>query len=143
MAALVSFQLRHPSMDLAPIASELGLPVARIWIAGMPRQTPKGDPLKGVYDKSYCALKVVTAEGTIPAAITVVDTALRRAVSSYPVLKGGQLDKCLYCTLMDQGETIDCESLGRLFEWRIEFGIDGCSNPYHIIRPDADSLPDR
>jgi len=112
-------------MDLADIANAVGLPIARIWVAGKDRKTPKGEPLEGVYQESYCAFKVTTTEGTIPAAITSVDTALRRAVSSHALLRGRGLEKILFCTLMDEGEIIDCEALGRLVKWGIRLEIDG------------------
>lgn len=129
MTTLISFQLRHPTSDLADIATATGFPIARIWTAGKDRQTPKGDPLEGVYQESYVAFKVITAEETISAAIAAIDAALREALKSQPILEGQELEKSLYCTLMAQGETIDCESLRRLTEWGIRLEIAGCPGP--------------
>lgn len=114
-------------MDLRPMASELGLPVSRIWTCGEPRQTPKGELLEGVYRESYCALSVVTAEGGISAAIVAVETALRGAVGAYPILGRAELQKSLYCTLMDQGEVMACDVLQVLVDWGIQLELDGGS----------------
>ena len=127
MSTKVSLRLTHPSMDLTDIANAVGLPIARIWVAGKDRKTPRDEPLEGVYQGSYCAFKVVTTVGGIPAAIASIDTALRGAVSTYALLRGLEVEKILFCTLMNEGEIIDCESLGRLVEWGIRLEIDGRS----------------
>lgn len=129
MPTKVSFRLRHPTLDLADIAKAVGLPIARIWTAGKDRRTPKGDPLEGVYQDSYCAFRVVTAEETISAAIATIDTVLHVAVSSQAILQGQELKKSLYCTLMSEGEIIDEVSLRRLVEWGIQLEIDGNNAP--------------
>lgn len=112
-------------MDLADIAKAVGLPITRIWTAGKDRQTPRGDLLEGVHQESYCAFSVVTTEETIPAALVIIDTALRLAVSSQRILQGQELEKSLYCTLMGEGEIVDLESLRRLVEWNIQLEIEG------------------
>jgi len=127
MATKISFRLMHPTLDLAVIAKAIGLPIVRIWAAGKDRRTPKGDPLNGVYQESYCSFSVVTAEGTVPAAIRAVDIALHGIVGSQVILQSKELEKSLYCTLMREGETIDCNSLGRLVEWGIRLEIEGCN----------------
>jgi len=124
MSAKVSFRLRHSAMNLEPLTRALGLPVGRIWTSGDNRRTPKDEPLEGIYPNSYCAMNVVTAEGTIPAAIAVVAAALRAAVDSYPILKSAGLEKSLYCTLVGQGEILDCKSMASLVEWQIQLEID-------------------
>ncbi|MEO8627739.1 MAG: hypothetical protein ABI612_06500 [Betaproteobacteria bacterium] len=124
MTSKVSFRLKHPTLDLSAIAQSVGLPIARIWTAGERRITPKGDPLDGVHPGSYCAFRVESSEGTIPAAIKIVDTALHVAVHSHRNLQGQELEKSLYCTIMGEGEFLDLESLRQLINWGIELGID-------------------
>ena len=124
MPTKISFRLQHPTMDLAEIAKGIGLPIARIWTSGKGRKTLKGDPLDGVYPESYCAFKVTEAE-TISAAIIIIDAALQLIANSHAVLQYPDLKKSLYCTLMDEGEIIDKESLGLLVKWGIQLEIDG------------------
>jgi hypothetical protein len=125
MATKVSFRLRHSSLDLQPIATAIGLPVARIWTAGQPRQTPRGDRLEGVYKESYCAFRVCTNEETIAAAVAAVDAALSAAATSQVALRGNAIRKSLYCTMIDSGETIDVGTLRRLVEWDIYLDLEG------------------
>lgn len=124
MTTKISFRLQHPTLDLAEIAKEIGLPIARIWTSGKERRTLKGDPLDGVYQWSYCAFKVTEAE-TISAAIVIVDAALQSVAISHATLQDIYLKKSLYCTLMGEGEIIDKESLGCLVKWGIQLEIDG------------------
>lgn len=124
MPTKVSFRLSHPTLDLSDIAKAIGLPIARIWTVGEERRTPKGDSLDGIHKRSYCAFEVVTAEETIPAAIVVIDTMLRGTACSQAMLQVQGLEKSLYCTLLEGGETIDVESLRRLVEWGIRLEID-------------------
>jgi hypothetical protein len=124
MATRVSFILRHPSLDLQEVAAAIGLPIARIWTAGQPRRTPKGNPLEGLNRESYCAFKVAPEDKSIPAAIVIVDAALHAAAQSQPVLRSQELDKSLYCTLLRQGESVDVESLRRLVEWSLRLELD-------------------
>lgn len=124
MTVKVSLKLRHPSLDLAEVARELGFPVGRIWTAGKERRTPKGEALQGVHQGSYCALRVDAPEASISGAITAVDEAFSRAGNLGALLLGGELEKTLYCTLLKDGESIDSDSLARLVKWRIRLEID-------------------
>lgn len=44
-----SFHVTHPSLAADAIRQEVNLPVAYAQSAGMPRATPRGNPLDGVY----------------------------------------------------------------------------------------------
>ena len=125
LGTLTSFKLRHATLDLNDIAAAVALPIFRIWTAGDSRKTMNGDPLDGVYESSYCVFKVVTEEETLPAAISAVDVALRAAANAYPVLKSVEIEKSLYCTLMEEGETVDPASLALLVAWDIGLEIEG------------------
>lgn len=49
----VSIRFRHPTRSLAFLSDVLGLETGRTWLAGAPKQTPIGTPLKGVYENSH------------------------------------------------------------------------------------------
>lgn len=81
MSTHVSLRLQHPTLDLAGLAAEFQLTPTRIWTAGAPRTTPAGDPLAGIQQESYCALRIITPSGTIGAAIDVLRQALARSAT--------------------------------------------------------------
>lgn len=60
----LSLRLGHPSGDLSVCSRHFGLTPIRLWQQGKPRQTPKGDPLPGVWRDSYwvAALDVLDTE---------------------------------------------------------------------------------
>lgn len=126
MTTHVSLRLRHPTLDLAQLAAELQLSPTRIWTVGDPRKTPQGDPLAGVQQESYCALRIITSSGTIGAAINV----LRRALTNSAALRSGfflpDLSKTLYCTLESEGEVLELNALKSLVDLGIRLEISGC-----------------
>ena len=50
----LSLRIRHPQLDLSIVCGKLGLTPTHIWKAGDKRRTPKGTPLPGDHDLSYC-----------------------------------------------------------------------------------------
>lgn len=54
----VSLRVRHPSLDVMKICSEIGMTAYRKWSVGEPRETPKGKKLNGFYDETYCTFKL-------------------------------------------------------------------------------------
>jgi len=126
MATHVGLRLRHASNDLAGLAAGLGLPAARMWIAGDARKTPLGDPLPGTYQESYLALNISSSSETISGAIEVVRAAILAAPPDLRVLLADPaLRKSLYCTLESNGEGIDLNALKTLVELGIELEIEG------------------
>lgn len=49
----ISLRVRHPTADLQQVTELLQVQPSRIWMAGEPRQTPKGEFLEGVNRESY------------------------------------------------------------------------------------------
>jgi hypothetical protein len=49
----VCLRAMHPRDDLRPLFDQLGLNPERVWRAGEPRSTPRGEPLAGVRQESY------------------------------------------------------------------------------------------
>lgn len=54
----VSLRVRHPSLEPDEICRQLGMPAEIQWRVGDQRVTPKGRPLSGVYDHSYCVFRL-------------------------------------------------------------------------------------
>ena len=126
MPTHISLRLKHPTMDLAGIAAELKLSSTRIWAAGDPRKTPHGDPLRGVQQESYCALRIITSSGTIGAAIDVIRQALANSAMLRSDFFLSDLRKSLYCTLESEGEVLDLTALKSLVDLDIRLEISGC-----------------
>jgi Domain of unknown function (DUF4279) len=55
----VSLRLRHPTKDLSFASVQLGLTPRRQWTHGVPRTTPAGAPLEGVYTESYWVARLL------------------------------------------------------------------------------------
>lgn len=53
----VSFRVVHPTMDPDEICGQLNLQAKPKWKAGSQRRTPRGDPLTGIYDVTYCCFR--------------------------------------------------------------------------------------
>jgi hypothetical protein len=66
----ISLRIRHPSIDVAEIASNLSREPFRSWQAGEPRSTPKGTPITGVNSETYWTTRV--AEGDSSSAVLSV-----------------------------------------------------------------------
>ncbi len=49
----ISLRLVHPSADLSSCSEEFGRKPSRLWRAGEPRATPRGNPLEGLRHDSY------------------------------------------------------------------------------------------
>jgi hypothetical protein len=53
----LSLRIQHPTLDLIPVCLNLGLTPKIIWRAGEDRVTPKGNPIGGTRDQSYCSVE--------------------------------------------------------------------------------------
>lgn len=125
MPTHVSLRLKHPVLDLAGLAAELKLHPTRIWTAGTSRTTPAGDPLVGIEQESYCALRIITPPGTIVAAIGVLRQALAQSSTLRADFFVPDLSKSLYCTLDSEGEILDLNALNSLVELGVRLEIAG------------------
>lgn len=120
----VSFRVHHPSMDPDQISSKLGLEPQYKWAVGAARKTPKGTPLKGVYEASYCAFRLNPAKN-----VELVDFLKKFNKSLYKhktFLRsirstGGRLEYFVgWFSNKDSGESFDLELLEQL----VELGVD-------------------
>lgn len=60
----ISMRLSHPFADAGRLCRNLGFEPKREWLAGQPKQTPKGMVLEGVYSSSYCACELPLDQAT-------------------------------------------------------------------------------
>ncbi len=54
----VSFRVFHPVLNPDDICQMLNMNTTNKWQVGEQRKTPKGRPLPGVYDQSYCSFRL-------------------------------------------------------------------------------------
>jgi len=124
----VSLRVFSKSVEPTEIAAQLGLEPKWKHKIGEPRTTPKGVPLDGVYDSSYCSFPLIrlgeeelhemlnrTADGLLP-------------------------HKDLFCRIRDEGgcveyfvgwyskgntgDKLSCSLLGKLGELQIDLALD-------------------
>jgi len=121
---VVSFRIHHPSMDPDLISSKLGLEPQHKWKAGAERKTPKGKPLTGVYEKSFCTFRLKHGKNIELADFLKGYT--KKLHKNKRFLKsirstGGKLEYFIgWFTDKDSGEVFDLELLEQL----VKLGID-------------------
>ena len=54
----ISLRFKHSVGNVAEFCKGLGFMPERAWLAGEPRQTPRGVPLSGIYSNSYCTCRL-------------------------------------------------------------------------------------
>jgi len=124
----VVLRFRHPNMDLAWISAKLGLPCFRSWKAGSPRQTPKGDPLPGVYKDSYWVsqLEFVSKEGFCKQLSTILNILLaeKETVDKFNA-SGGNIEIYLQLSgAINNGDTISNKMLAIMVDLKLELSIE-------------------
>lgn len=55
---VVSLRVSHPTKMPEEICNVLKMEPRYKWAVGAPRETPKGAPLKGIYDSTYCSFRL-------------------------------------------------------------------------------------
>lgn len=58
----ISFRVTHPTLDAGTITAQLCMTPKFCWTVGEPRKTPKGTPLDGVREESYCTFDIGSGE---------------------------------------------------------------------------------
>jgi hypothetical protein len=124
----LSFQMRHPDLDLEEVCKRLGLTPQHIWKAGDRRRTPKGTVLDGYRDASYCSIRFDDdTEGSLPDKINSAIARLnrRRSVLEEVSSSGGRLSFFIgWFSTGDSGDTIDWKSLESLAELKINLELN-------------------
>ncbi|XDF37674.1 hypothetical protein RBH89_11720 [Paracidovorax avenae] len=125
MPSKISLQIKHESCDLEKLASDIKLPVARIWAAGAERKTVQGALLGGSYEDSYLSLKIECPDKSIGGAISLLkNNLIAMPEDSAIFFAKPDLKKTLYCTLISGGEKIGLDMLRILVDFNINLEID-------------------
>lgn len=132
--------VKHPSADLSGLPEMLGLRAARIWRVGEPRVTPKGNPLDGLYQHSYCGLYIEHHPGvTLPKTLLSVADHLRPNADKIRTLctSGGRFLLNVYWhSAFNTGEEFDPPVLVALANMNLALGIDVyCDNDSSSAEP--------
>ncbi|PSO22121.1 hypothetical protein C7G42_09610 [Bradyrhizobium sp. MOS003] len=132
--AQVSLKLKHPTRDLSRVCKALGLEPKHIWKMGDERRTPKGNPLGGNRDSSYCLIELgPTSRKSLAKKI---ESALGRLQSHRALLRrlsstGGKVTFSVGWFLDEHsGETFSGDSLKSMA--RLQIGLE-----LHAYLPDA------
>jgi len=123
-----SFRVRHPEMEPEHISEELGLKAKHQWKAGTARKTPKGEPLKGMYENTYCSFELKHPQNT--GLCNLLKQFNHRLYERKEFLKsirlsGGTLEYFVgWYSDKDSGELFDLELLTQLVELGIDLSIE-------------------
>lgn len=133
----LSLRLNHSSQDLAPVCTELGFVPKFIWKNGDERKNPKGRPLGGTRDGSYCTIDLGDTSREllsrkIEAALAQLEP--HRAVLHDVSSTGGRISFYVGWFLDEAtAETLDWRILEKMSQLRIELALN-------IYGPDASSF---
>jgi hypothetical protein len=136
----ISLRLVHPSEDPAVFTQALGLQPFNSWIAGSPRITRTGTPLKGIREKSFWTVRLVDGASVnrpLSRALDEVldDLADREGFFRGLARSGGRAELFIgWFFGGNTGDVFDHELLARLAEFKIDLSFD--------VYPDFDDDPD-
>ena len=122
------FKLFNNVVELSEICNELGLEPGRKWFIGEPRTTPKGDPLPGVYDCSYCYFKFPHQENEqLHETLDRICDTMEPHLNLFRRIRnaGGKIE-CfvMWVSIGDTGETFSNELLCKMSTLGIDLGIN-------------------
>jgi hypothetical protein len=124
----ISIRFWHPTRDLSFLSSLLGLDCFRSWVAGAPRQTPRGTPLSGLYRESYWTSRTeFEIEENFSGQFLLATDILVKAKDAVRDIKesGGRIE--LYLNLpgsVNIGDTIDSTVLCKLGKMGVDLSIE-------------------
>jgi hypothetical protein len=124
----LTLRLHHPTRDLLPVCTALGLAPRHAWKKGDERQTPNGRNLGGVRDSSYgsadlCKTSREPLSKKIEAALTRLEP--YREVLEEVWSTGGRLSFFIGWFLdEDTGDTLDWPILQKTSQLRIELELN-------------------
>jgi hypothetical protein len=124
----VSFRVTHPTLDAGAIAAQLRMTPKFCWTSGEPRKTPRGTPLQGVREESYCTFDIGSGDdGEIARCLSTALEGLRAEAEFLRHLRdaGGSLMFYVYWYPNgDTGELFATDLLRDMAEMGIELGIN-------------------
>lgn len=122
----VALRVRHPDMSVESVEAALRMKVTVGHEAGAPRTTPRGDPLAGSYEETYCSFRLLEDRSLIDA--------LRRSVSllnDYQAFfrllrsRGGSCELFVgWFGGRNFGETLDRDVLASLVDLELDLALD-------------------
>ena len=124
----ILLRFKHPTRDLAFLASVLSMPCSISWVAGSPRQTPRGDSLPGIRSDSYWTskLKYPCENGFQEQLIYIIDRLARAKIDFHEFkVSGGRIE--IYFQLpgsKNNGDTIESICLKTLGEMGVDLLIE-------------------
>lgn len=129
----VSFRATHPTLDPAEIAGQIGLGAKASWAVGEPRKTPKGTPIGGIREESYCAFDIGSSDdGSLAECLQTAVARLKRAGDFLREIRstGGSLMFYVsWYTSGDTGEVFETALLRDMADLGIELGINAYGAP--------------
>lgn len=124
----ISLRLQHPHADVARLCKNLGFVPERTWLAGEPRQTPRGAALSGVYSESYCSCSLhINQAAYLEEGLRIAVGLLRPSLDQLIKFSedGGKVS--FFVTLekgIFEGATLDSNLLAELGALHISLDID-------------------
>ncbi|QCX47907.1 DUF4279 domain-containing protein [Ralstonia pseudosolanacearum] len=124
----VSLRFFSKTVDLADVCSQLNLSPKWLNKMGELRVSPKGTPLGGVYDCSYCSVSLEPHEAEeLHETLERVAVGLVQYKNVFQAIKrdGGRAEFFIgWYSTGNTGDTFDCELLKRLGELEIDLAFD-------------------
>jgi hypothetical protein len=128
----VSLRIVHPEMDPNEISKVLGLRAKYSWKAHTQKKTPKGQPLEGLYDASYCSFDLENSNGIeLSDFIKLCNIKFSSYKSFFNQIysTGGELEYFIgWYSDENSGEIFDLELLEQLVELKIKLSFDFYGN---------------
>lgn len=116
------------SIDLAELCVPIGLEPKWHYKAGEPRMTPKGTPLDGVYDRSYCSFRLTgfDDEELHEMLVRVVDDLLQHKEIFRRIREdGGRAEFFIgWFSSGNTGDTFSHDLLRKMGELKIDLALD-------------------
>ena len=124
----ISFRIFHPTLDPDLIIKKLEMNPKYKWKVGTQRKTPKGKPLKGVYNESYCSFELKDTQNVGLVEFLKKNNELLYTHKSFfnkLTFTGGDIEYFigLYAD-SNFGEVFDIELLKQLADLNIKLSLD-------------------
>ena len=124
----VSLRITHPKMSPEEICKTLGLKAKHKGKVGMPRKTPKGTSLEGVYEYTYCTFGLKHPQKIgLEEFLKSCNEKFYKHKEYFDLINstGGKLEYFIgWFFDRSSGETFDLELLRQLADLGIELGLN-------------------
>lgn len=124
----ISLRLRDAHRDVGALLADWGLVVGRAWVAGTPRETPRGNPLEGVYADSYAyaRLPILDDSDLSDCLVSILDDMASYAESLVEFVDSGGFAELFvqWHFESNSGDVLDWKLLERLASHRLSLSLD-------------------